>query len=134
MALTFAPALLVQGLGRIPIRPLLIWTLCAALGLAGLGALSSLAHPGRRCGSFRPVAGGLVTIFLLIGQSLLLGHARSGPGPVRYAVLYESSWRLAIEVALCGLFALLVWGVWSIGEGPLRAGILDAFPSRPCRW
>ena len=40
---------------------------------------------------------------------------------MRYAVLYESSWRLVIEVALCGIAALLVWGVWSIGEGPLRA-------------
>ena len=122
MATTFAPALLVQGLGRIPIRPLLIWTLCVALGLAGLGFYHHWRIQGADAGHSGLWLAGLVTIFLLLGQSLLLGHARSGPGPVRYAVLYESSWRLVIEVALCGLFALLVWGVWSIGEGPLRAG------------
>ena len=121
MPLTFAPMLLVQGLGRIATRPLLIWTLCAALGLAGLG----LYHHWRIQGADADHSGlwlaGLVALFLLIGQSLLLGHSRSGPGPVRYAVLYESSWRLVIEVALCGIAALLVWGVWSVGEGPLRA-------------
>jgi hypothetical protein len=122
MALTFAPALLVQGLGRIATRPLLIWTLCAALGLAALGFYHHWRIEGADADHSGLWLAGLVTVFLLIGQSLLLGHSRSGPGPVRYAVLYESSWRLVIEVALCGLFALLVWGVWSVGEGPLRAG------------
>src|SRR5665213_2041208 len=121
MALTFAPVLLVQGLSRIATRPLLIWTLLVALGLAGLGFYHHWRIQGADADHSGLWLAGLVTLFLLIGQSLLLGHSRSGPGPVRYAVLYESSWRLVIEVALCGLFALLVWGVWSIGEGPLRA-------------
>jgi hypothetical protein len=111
MALTFAPALLVQGLGRIPLRPLLIWTMFASLGVAGLGFYNHWRIQGADADHSGLWLAGLVTIFLLIGQSLLLGHARSGPGPVRYAVLYESSWRLMVEVALCALFALLVWGV-----------------------
>ncbi len=117
MALTFAPLLLVQGPGRISTRPLLIWTSFAALSLAGLGAY----HHWRIFGGDADHSGlwlaGLATIFLFIGQSLLLGHSRSGPGPVRYAVLYESSWRLAIEAGLCGLAALLAWGMWNVGEG-----------------
>ena len=120
MALTFAPFLLVQGLGRIPMRTLLIWTSFAAFGLAGLGVY----HHWRIAGADADHSGlwlaGLVAAFLFIGQSLLLGDARSGPGPVRYAVLYESSWRLAIEVTLCGLFALLAWGLWTVCTGWLH--------------
>ena len=120
MALAFAPFLLVQGLGRIPARTLLIWTSFAAFGLAGLGVY----HHWRIAGADADHSGlwlaGLVAVFLFIGQSLLLGDARSGPGPVRYAVLYESSWRLAIEVTLCGLFALLAWGLWTVCTGWLH--------------
>ncbi|MBS0281017.1 MAG: DUF4153 domain-containing protein [Proteobacteria bacterium] len=52
-------------------------------------------------------------IFLFIGQALLLGHARSTP--LRYAVLYESSWRLAVETLLCTLVALSVWTLCRFG-------------------
>lgn len=113
MALTFAPVLLLQGLGRIPMKPLLIWTGFAAAWLAGLGVYHHWRVDGADAGHAGLWLAGLVFIFLSIGQALLLGHARSGPGPVRYAVLYESSWRLAIEVALCAFLALLVWTVWA---------------------
>lgn len=129
MAASFAPLLLVQGLERIPTRPLLVWTSFAALGLAGLGVY----HNWRVAGAnpdhaalwlVMPVMG-----FLFIGQALLLGHARSGPGPLRYAVLYESTWRLMAEVLLCGLFAFSVWGVWRVCENwlPLQARPQSSF-------
>ncbi|MEP6830087.1 MAG: hypothetical protein ABI963_07085 [Rhizomicrobium sp.] len=117
MAATFAPLLLMQGLERIPPRALLVWTCMAALGLAGLGVY----HDWRVAGTdpdhaalwlVTPIAG-----FLFIGQALFLGHARSAPGPLRYGVLYESTWRLMVEVLLCGLFALCVWSIWRIVEG-----------------
>jgi len=123
MAATFAPLLLVQGLERIPIRPLLAWACFAALGLAGLGVY----HDWRVAGA-DPDHAALwlvipITGFLFIGQALLLGHARSAPGSLRYAVLYESTWRLMVEVFLCGLFAFFVWTVWRICENwlPLQA-------------
>lgn len=129
MAASFAPLLLVQGLERIPTRPLLVWTSFAALGLAGLGVY----HNWRVAGAdpdhaalwlVMPVMG-----LLFIGQALLLGHARSGPGPLRYAVLYESTWRLMAEVLLCGLFAFSVWGVWRVCENwlPLQARPQSSF-------
>jgi len=115
MAATFAPLPLIQGLDRIPRRPLLIWTGLTAIGLVGLGAY----HAWRIAGTDPDHAGlwltAMIAIFLFIGQALLLGHARSTPGPLRYAVLYESSWRLTVEVLLCGLFALFVWSACKFG-------------------
>jgi hypothetical protein len=129
MAATFAPVLAVQGLGRIRARPLLTWTCLVALCLAGLGAY----HDWRIAGTDPDHAGlwlaALIMSFLFIGQALLLGHARSSP--LRYAVLYESTWRLMVEVLLCGLFALFVWSLWRACEGWLppqdRTGSLSRF-------
>jgi hypothetical protein len=116
MAATFAPLLLVQGLERIPTGPLLTWTGFAALGLAGLG----IYHDWRVAGADPGHAALWLVIpvasFLFIGQALLLGHARSGPGALRYPVLYESTWRLMAEVLLCGLFAFFVWSIWRVCE------------------
>ena len=115
MAAAFAPLALVQGLDRISLRPLLTWAGAVALGLIGLGAY----HAWRIAGTDSDHAGlwlaAMIAIFLFIGQALLLGHARSAPGPLRYAVLYESSWRLTVEVLLCGLFALFVWSACKFG-------------------
>jgi hypothetical protein len=92
-----------------------------ALFLFGLGAY----HAWRIAGTDPDHTGlwlaTMIAGFLFIGQALLLGHTRSAPGPLRYAVLYESSWRLAVETALCGLFALLIWGVWSVCESRLAS-------------
>jgi hypothetical protein len=119
MATAFAPLLLVQGLGRIPLRPLLIWAGLTAIGLAGLGAY----HAWRIAGADPNHAGlwlaVMIAVFLFVGQALLLGHARSTP--LRYAVLYESSWRLAVETLLCGLFALCVWSACKFGGALLFA-------------
>ena len=122
MAVTFAPPLLLQGLGRIPLRPLLSWTAFAAAWLAGLGVYHHWRMDGADAGHAGLWLGGFVFLFLLIGQALLLGHARGGPGPVRYPMLYESSWRLAIEVALCAFIALLVWAAWVACQDWLHLG------------
>jgi len=114
MAAAFAPLLLVQGLGRIPLRPLLTWTGLVAIGLAGLGAYHAWRIAGAEPGHAGLWLTAMIAIFLFIGQALLLGHARSTP--LRYAVLYESSWRLAVETLLCGLFALCVWEVCKFGD------------------
>lgn len=113
MAAVFAPLLLVQGLGRICLRPLLIWTGSAAIGLAGLGAYQAWRVAGTDPGQAGLWLAAMIVIFLFIGQALLLGHARSTP--LRYAVLYESSWRLAVETLLCTLVALSVWTLCRFG-------------------
>jgi len=107
MAATFAPLALVQGLGRIPLQPLLLWTGLTAIGLVGLGAYHAWRITGADPGHTGLWLAAMVTGFLFIGQALLLAHARSEP--LRYAVLYESSWRLVMETLLCGLIALCAW-------------------------
>jgi len=89
------------------LRPLLVWTGLAAIGLTGLGAYHAWRITGADPGHAGLWLAAMIAIFLFIGQALLLAHARSAP--LRYAVLYESSWRLAVESLLCGLFALFVW-------------------------
>ena len=110
MAAAFAPLLLVQGLGRISLRPLLIWTGLAAIGLVGLGAYHAWRTLGADPGHAGLWLAAMTVVFLFIGQALLLAHARSTP--LRYAVLYESSWRLAVETLLCALVALSVWTLY----------------------
>ncbi len=119
MAATFAPLLLVQGLGRIPARTLAIWVGGAAVGLALLGVYHHWRIGAADAGHAGLWTALLVSIFLFIGQALLLGHARNAPGPLRYAVLYEASWRLAAEAILCGVFALAVWSLWNLAETSL---------------
>jgi hypothetical protein len=113
MAVTFAPLALVQGLGRIPLRPLLLWVGLTATGLAGLGAYHAWRSAGADPGHAGLWPAGMIAAFLFTGQALLLAHARSNP--VRYAVLYESSWRLAMEILLCGLMALGAWSLCNTG-------------------
>jgi hypothetical protein len=131
MAVTFAPPLLLQGLGRIPLKPLLIWAVFAAAWLAGLGVYHHWRMDGADAGHAGLWLAGFVFVFLSIGQALLLGHARSGPGPVRYAVLYESSWRLAIEVVLCAFVALLMWAAWIACQNWLRPSPSLSFLAAP---
>jgi len=117
LAAAFAPLGLVQGLDRIPLRPLLIWTGLVAAGLVGLGAYHAWRIAGADPGHAGLQLAAMVAIFLFIGQALLLAHARSTP--LRYAMLYESSWRLALESLLCGLFALCVWTISKFAGGLL---------------
>lgn len=120
LATAFAPLLLLQGMGRIPARALLIWTLCAALGVAGLGFYHQWRVGGVDAAHSGLPLAAMIAIFLFVGQSLLLGHARSGPGPVRYAALYEASWELPVEILLCGIAALFAWVLSDVAESLLR--------------
>lgn len=134
LAASFAPLLLLQGLGRIPARPLLIWTLSAALGVAGLGAYHQWCIGGVDAAHSGLWLATMIAICLFVGQSLLVGHARSGPGPVRYAALYEKSWELPVEILLCGLAALFAWALSDVVESllrPLRTGLPLVYLAAP---
>jgi hypothetical protein len=113
MATVFAPLLLVQGLGRISLRPLLTWVGLAAIGLVGLGAYHAWRITGVDPGHAGLWLAAMIAIFLFIGHALILAHARSTS--LHYAMLYESSWRLAVETLLCALAALSVWTLCQSG-------------------
>jgi hypothetical protein len=107
----FAPLLLLSGLGRARFTPLLLWTLFAAVLLAGAGfyhhwrtLTSDSGHPG-----FSLV--GLTALFLFIGQALV--ESRAGD----YAAHYHSAWRLAIRIFICVAIAGLAWAAAGAGTG-----------------
>ena len=115
MVSLFAPLLLLSGMGRARVAPLLLWTIFAGVGLAGAGyyhhwrtLTSDSGHPG-----FALI--GLTALFLFIGQALV--EARAGD----YAAHYRSAWRLAIRVFICAAITALVWAAAGAGTGWMRA-------------
>lgn len=112
MALLLAPLLPIQGLGRIPARALLAWTLGAAIFLFGLGFYQHWRVAGGDAGTSGIWLAAMAGVILSIGQSLLLAHAKCRP--VVYRALYLASWDLAAQLALCGLCAAGLWSIWRI--------------------
>ena len=108
LAMAFSPLLLVQGLGRVRMRTLLIWTATITLALVGLGVYQHWRAAGdTSLVAFWPTAA--AAIFLFVGQSLLLAHADGGP--LQYRALYESSWGLAIQLVLGSLCGACLWTI-----------------------
>ncbi len=128
MVMAMAPLLLIQGLGQIPARALLIWIACASVCLAGLGAYHHWRSAGAIAGHSGLWLAAMAGILLFMGQSLLLGEARNGPGPLRYARVFESSWALAIQILVCGLFALSIGLGLTAGLGWLEARSIVSIP------
>jgi hypothetical protein len=115
MVSLFAPLLLLSGMGRARVAPLLLWTFFAGALLAGAGyyhhwrtLTSDSGHPG-----FALI--GLTALFLFIGQALV--EARAGD----YAAHYRSAWRLAIRIFICLGVTGLVWAAAGAGTGWMRA-------------
>ena len=107
LSLLLAPLLLMQGLGQIPARRLLAWTVGAAVFLFGVGVYQHWRAAGdvvNRSGlAMIAMAGAL----LFIGQSLLLAHG--GRRRASYRALYQASWSIFIQLLCCGLFAAALW-------------------------
>ena len=113
-ALLFAPLVLLSGLGRARTTPLLLWSLFAALLLAGMGAyhhwrtlMTDNGHPGLAL-----IA--LIGLFLFVSQSLV--EARTSD----YAAHYRSAWRLAIRIVICTAVAGLAWAAAGAAQGYMR--------------
>jgi hypothetical protein len=114
MVFLFAPLLVLAGLGRMRLMPLLIWAAFAALLLAATGAYHhwrTLSSDGGHPGLALLI---LTTLFLFTGQSL----AQSAVGD--YPAHYRSAWRLAIRIVLCALFAGLAWAAAGAALGFMR--------------
>jgi len=114
MVLMFAPLLLLAGLGRMRLWPLLLWTGFAAVLLAAAGAYhhwrtlsSDGGHPGLALLT-------LCALFLFAGQSLVQAGGQD------YPAHYRSAWRLAIRIVLCALFAGLAWAAAGAASGFMR--------------
>ena len=110
LALLLAPLLPVQGLGRISLRPLLVWSIGAAIGLFGLGFYQHWRAAGSATESSGMMMSAMAGTILFIGQSLLLAHGECEPPT--YRDLYRASWTLGIQLLMCGLCALALWLIW----------------------
>ena len=108
LAAVFAPLLLVDGLGRVPLRALLLWTAMAAFWLWGAGTYQHWRTEGVDPGRSGVWLVAMIAALLFIGQALLLGHWRRVFGPFRYAALYEESWNLAIKLGFASFATALL--------------------------
>jgi len=118
MMLLFAPLLVLAGLGRMRLVPLLLWAGFAAALLAASGAYHhwrTLSSDGGHPGLALLV---LTSLFLFAGQSLVQAGAQAGAK--HYPAHYRSAWRLAIRIVLCVVFAGLVWTAAGAASGFLR--------------
>ena len=105
-----APALLIQGLGRIRARPLFIWTASASLFLFGLGLYQHWRAVGSDPDSPALWLAAMAGVILFIGQSLLLAQAKCRPA--HYRAFHHASWGLSVQLLLCGICAAGLWAVW----------------------
>ena len=94
LVLLFAPLLLLAGLGSVPGKLLLPWTLIASVGLALLGAVQV---PGATNLLLIAAAG----LFLFIGQALIAAWGRSGAPLAGYRAYYDTGWSLGLQCLLC---------------------------------
>ncbi len=114
LALLFAPLLLLAGLGRMKLAPLLLWTGFAAMLLAYAAAWHrwrTLSSDGGHPGLTLLV---LVSLFLVIAQSI--AHARAHD----YPSFYRSAWALVIRVMLGIGFVGFAWVAAGAATGYMR--------------
>jgi len=108
--LIFAPLLLLAGLERMRLKPLLAWTGFASLKLFLAGAYHywRAVSPDGLYPDLSLVV--LTSLFLFISQSI--AQSRIGD----YPSYFENAWRLVIRVAMCGLVAGATWAVVAAGH------------------
>jgi hypothetical protein len=123
MLLLFAPLALLAGLGRVPGKLLLPWTLIAGLALAALGAYQHWRGPG--------IAGviAMAGLFLFIAQAMITAWAQSGQPLASYSAYHDSAWRLALQCLLCGFAAAASFVLADSGFALLRQSYPAAHPA-----
>jgi hypothetical protein len=123
LLLLFSPLLLLAGLGRVPGKLLLPWTLIAGVALAALGAYQHWRAPD--------VAGVIVMagLFLFIGQAMITAWAQSGQPLATYPTYYDSAWCLLLQVMLCGVAAAGSFVFAVVGFAWLRQSWPAAHPA-----
>ncbi|HEY0267224.1 MAG TPA: hypothetical protein VGC16_10760, partial [Rhizomicrobium sp.] len=115
LALVFAPLVLLEGLGDIETRLLALWSGTVATLLATLGLYRHWRMEGvEQLHADYPLLA-LVTVALVIAQSLLRAGLRDGRIVASYRTLFETAWSLAARLCLWLLLAGIAWAL--IGSG-----------------
>jgi len=126
------PLIVILGLGRIGLRPLLIWTLVVVIVVAGL------AHHDATRGRVEAFAAAQnfwpwYRLWLALPVSLFVAHVlvvdqvterRLMPSYPRH---FDTAWKLAVQIILGLVFVAVLFGVLYLGAGLFIVGFI-------CRW
>ncbi len=134
----YPPILLILGIGQIDWRRAALWAIAAAVLIAGLGFYDVWsawpqdwvfsAHP-----TLRPHILPSPQLFLFGGAGLFIAHALVIAGHLdhRFRANYEThfdvAWKLAVQLALAGVFVGAFWLLLLLGAGLFDLIKLDFF-------
>jgi hypothetical protein len=127
MVLLFAPAILLAGLGRMPGRFLLPWTLIASILLAALGAYQAWREFDAAGTAFGQPASviAIAAIALFLAHVLIIAWAKDAMNPTEYVVYHDSAWSLALQLLICVIGAVIV----GVGIGLSLRFLRPPFPA-----
>src|ERR1700733_7759198 len=100
---TFAPLILIQGLGLIRLPRLLLWSAVAAAIAAGLGSYDAWRAATDTLGVFPPMG---FALYFFLGAGLFIAHALILGGDVdrrfmaTYPTHFDVAWKLALQLIL----------------------------------
>ena len=116
----FAPLVLLEGLGEIPVILLSLWSGIVAAALASLG----LYHQWRIQGPEQMQAGialaVLVALMLVTAQALLRGWTKSGRVLSGYRITFDITWTLIARLLIWGAITAAAWAILGSGNSLLN--------------
>jgi hypothetical protein len=132
LAAVYIPLLTMLGIGKVQVRPLIVWVAAAGLVIAGLGYHD--AARGRVLNPPFEVAGwpwlhlwialtlGLFVAHVLVTDSIT--ERRLLPAYPRH---FDTAWKLGVQSALALVFVAVFWGVLELGAELFNLIAIDAF-------
>jgi hypothetical protein len=132
----FIPTLLISALGEMPWRIALLWAAIALFVTAGLAAFdnwSSWPQDWAYSNVWRPHVIPSAKLFFFWGAGLFIAHALvlGGYADRRFMATYpthfDTAWKLAVQLALAGLFVGVFWLLLWLGAGLFNLIKLDFF-------
>jgi hypothetical protein len=116
----FAPLVLLEGLGEIPVILLSLWSGIVAAALASLG----IYHHWRIQGAEQVHAGialaVLTALMLVTAQTLLRTWTRSGRILSGYRLYFDSTWTLVARLLIWGAITGITWALVGSGNSLLN--------------
>jgi hypothetical protein len=116
----FAPLVLLEGLGEIPVILLALWSGIVAAALASLG----IYHHWRIQGPEQVHAGialmVLTALMLVTAQALLRSWSKSGRMLAGYRITFDITWTLIARLLLWGAVTAIAWALVGSGNSLLN--------------
>jgi len=121
--LLLAPQILMQGLGHVRVRTLVVWTLAVAICGAGFAAYDvfTQAFPmdmGKDTYPYKVIV--CMIPALLIAQTLLIAAARDGRPIAEYPTYFETACTHIVQVLAAGAFTGALWILLALAAALFR--------------